>query len=571
MTAELRKDLLGHYSNLYRYFVAGDLDQTLSLSEVRGLWRELLASSPFGKEVGIHVHIPFCRRRCSYCDCSSQVLGTRRRLERHLDLLSSEMEYLRDTFRDTSFTRLYVGGGTPNLLFAPQLRRLASEIQRSFRLRPEAVRCIEFAPGLSDEPRLEAARAGGFDRISFGVQSLDPQVLAAVNRPSMTPRRAQRAVALARAVGFEETNVDLIFGLASEPTRTFRQNLGEVASWEPQTITIQLLASSEVGRAYSSRRQELAVARRFVRFADSLAEGLGELAPGFRLMVRPRTLVLVHRSMVRPVESWLDFYSGQDRLAVSTLGLGRFAQSWMHTAWHVQNMATGEVFDPEARQHPARRYTPALQAALDCAMALMNEGRCDLAGLKRLYGPATEALERELELLSSLGRLEWRRDLVLAKGGRKNPLIPIIERLGSRASIARAGPGVGRDDGRNEGPRPAPVPAEDTPDRPGIEVPFRLGGLHWFLRAERASMSRRYFAVVRGVGIYYGAKGHASEDARRPLAQLMEGVRRRLWGAGCTPETLTSDGRAVGSLLREEIASKGGELEPPPERSGDVI
>lgn len=559
MMVDRTKQLLGHYSSLYSYSEIMGFDRRLSLAQVRRHWRAFLRSSPFGREVGLHVHIPYCRRRCTYCDCSSQPLGSRTRLDAHLERLRAEMRYLRDDFRAVHMRRLYVGGGTPNLLSPAQLQCLAADVDACFRLRPGAVRSIEFAPELTSAMKLEAARAGGFDRISFGVQSLNPRVLAAVQRDRMSATRAERAVRGGHAAGFAEINVDLIFGLAGERTCSFHRGLREVARWGPHTVTVQLLANSELGSAYRSRGHERAVARRFAGYAEQLEARLDVELPGYRLALRPRTLVLVHESLLRPWESWLDFYSGQDRVSVSTLGLGTFAQSRMHTAWHLQNMDHLADFDPEARHYQGRRFTPELEATIDATAALMIEGRCDLAALRHRYGPAVEPLEQVVNRLVARGQLGRSGAFLSAGGGRKNPLLPLLRDL-SQASAAndRDGRGPVTDPRLAIQGRLAEAPEGQAPgQRAALKVNFRAGGSRWFVQVEPATDDRRYYKVVGGVGIFYGSHGPWSDETEHPLGQLMENLARRLAAARYSAGDVTDHAPQVRSLVVTELEARG--------------
>jgi len=538
-------------------------DRRLSLAQVRSHWRAFLRSSPFGGEVGLHVHIPYCRRRCTYCDCSSQPLGSPARLDAHLERLRAEMRYLCDTFGAVHMSRLYIGGGTPNLLSPTQLQRLAADVDACFRLRPGAVRNIEFAPELTNAAKLEAVRAGGFNRLSFGVQSLNTQVLGAVQRDSMSATRAERAVREGHAAGFAEINVDLIFGLAGERTRSFHRGLREVTRWGPHTVTVQLLANSELGTAYRSRAHERAVAHRFVGYAEQLEVRLAAELPGYRLALRPRTLVLVHEGLRRPWESWLDYYSGQDRVTTSTLGLGTFAQSRMHAAWHLQNMDHLSEFDPQARHYQGRRYTSELEATLDAAAALTIGGHFDLAVLRHRYGPAVEPLEHVLIRLEARGQLGRSGDSVSTRGGRKNPLLPLLRDLSQRCGadvsdgrgvitdpkLAIQGRLVEAPDGQKPGPQDA------------LEVSFRVDGSRWFVQVEPATEDRSYYTVVGGVGIFYGAHGPWSDEVEHPLGQLMETLARRLAAARCSTRDVTDRAPQVRSLIETELKARGWRVE----------
>ncbi|MFH2006058.1 MAG: radical SAM protein [bacterium] len=541
----MRSRVLGHFSNAYAYPAALPFDRRASLEQVRRCWEEFLAVSPFGRAVGMHLHIPFCRRRCSYCDCSSELLRDPARLDNHLERLTQELEYLRSTFVGTRLNRLYVGGGTPNLLAPEQLRRLAAEIDARYQFETGAVRSIELAPELCTEAGLEAVREAGFNRLSFGVQTLNERVLRAVNRPSMSQRKAARAVARAASGGFPEINVDLIFGLAGERTASFHRAVRQVGRWSPHTITIQLLANSEIGRGYRSRAHERQVAQRFADYALGLGQRLKRELPAYRCHLRPRTVVLVHRDMPRPWDRWLDFYSGQDRVAVSTVGFGLYAQSKLHGAWHLQNADNQPDFDPSAQRFVTRPYTPELEAAIDAACGLMNEGRFDPQEIARRYGQLPDSLQRRVDELLASGRLRRAGRQVVSGAQRTNPLRPLVTELAAGASQRVE---------ENTGPQTPLRARQNATPRGGLAVTCRAAGGEWVVHVERAEKNRRYYAVVRGLGLYYGAPERWDSEAEAQMSTVMQGLLGRLDAAGVAAADLAHGSERIRSIVLAELA-----------------
>lgn len=540
----MRRRLLGYFPLGTPLPAALPLDSQRSLAEIRQLWTTFLDQSLLARRLGIHVHIPFCRHRCSYCDCSSTTLKGGQDLWTHLEKLDAEMAYLAPAFRSTQFERLYVGGGTPNLLRPVQLRQLAESVNTRYALAAGAVRCIEFSPELSTPAKFAAAGEGGFNRVSFGVQSLNRRVLRAVNRPSMTAKKAQRAVALAQAHGFADVNVDLIFGLAGERTDSFLGTVLQVGAWTPHTITIQLLARNELSAPYRSPAHERAVARRFISFAEQLAQRAEADLPGYQLHCRPRTVVLVHESLERPYDQWPDFYAGLDRILCSTLGLGRFAHSKMHGAWHLQNVDQEPDFGPDAHRYVARRYSPELEAVIDAACALMQDGRFAPTEIARRYGSVPPALQARTAELVARGRLHKEGGWRVMRGLRTNPLQPLVSALAEAASDAR------------EQPQSAEVEVEE-PSGPGVTVEFVSQGEALYIRLEPASSERRYYTVVGDVGVFYSSPGPLEADTEAALDGLMQAVRRRLMAAGVSAGDLPRHGHRLVELVRRELARAG--------------
>ncbi len=114
---------------------------------------------------------------------------------------------------------------------------------------------MEFAQELTRRNRLEAARDAGINRISLGVQTMNREVLVRVGRPQGGPEVSRRAYEMVREVGFDEVNVDLIFGLEDETRESFWAGLDEVLRWGPETITVQLVHDCVTTRVFRSEEQ----------------------------------------------------------------------------------------------------------------------------------------------------------------------------------------------------------------------------------------------------------------------------------------------------------------------------
>lgn len=156
------------------------------------------------QEVGIYLHIPFCTRKCPYCDFYS-VAGDGAVMDAYTDALCAEMDAAPAAIADS----LYLGGGTPILLGANRLIRLLQKAQQEFCLTGEIT--LEANPNVSDFDTLLALRQAGFNRVSFGMQSANEQELAVLGRQH-TPEQVCRAVLAASRAGFEDISVDLMIG-----------------------------------------------------------------------------------------------------------------------------------------------------------------------------------------------------------------------------------------------------------------------------------------------------------------------------------------------------------------------
>ena len=153
---------------------------------------------------GIYIHVPFCVRKCSYCDFYSLTTSSRATGE-FLDLLVKEMDLFRERFPEdaaAAVDTVYFGGGTPTVIPPGELCRLIAAIGKRFPVMPGAEITIEANPGTVRENGLRTLRAGGFNRLSVGVQSFSPNTLLTLGRIHDAEDNL-RTYRDARAAGFD--------------------------------------------------------------------------------------------------------------------------------------------------------------------------------------------------------------------------------------------------------------------------------------------------------------------------------------------------------------------------------
>jgi len=167
-----------------------------------------------GKEpLGLYLHVPFCRDRCTYC---SFVTTRDESLKAAvLDRLTRQIRDWGEALGRPALDTLYLGGGTPSLLTAPELAELTGAVRQAFDLTPLAEATLEANPGTLDLAWLETARNLGWDRISFGVQTLDDTLLARLGRIH-DGAAALEALAWARRAGFSRMSADLMVGIPGQ-------------------------------------------------------------------------------------------------------------------------------------------------------------------------------------------------------------------------------------------------------------------------------------------------------------------------------------------------------------------
>lgn len=211
----------------------------------------------------LYLHVPFCVRRCSYCDFAVQAVR-RAPVAAWLDAIETELERLRATEAWAWPLRLrtiYVGGGTPSLLGRGALAELRRRLEHFAQWDDATVEwTAEANPESLDEALARDWRAAGVNRISLGAQTFDGPALAWMGRLHGTDGPA-RAVAAARAAGFENVSVDLIFGLPERLRRDWRRDLECALMLAPEHVSLYGLTAepgAPLGRWVQEGREQLA-------------------------------------------------------------------------------------------------------------------------------------------------------------------------------------------------------------------------------------------------------------------------------------------------------------------------
>lgn len=243
-----------------------------------------------GGPFGIYVHVPFCATRCGYCDFNTYTageLGTSASTQSWAEALRGELaaaarEFAALPTATPPVATVFVGGGTPSLLGGDGLAGVLDAIRAEFDLAPDAEVTTESNPESTSPRFFERIRAAGFTRISLGMQSAAPHVLAVLDR-THTPGRAVAAAREARAAGFDHVNLDLIYGTPGERDSDLDASLDAVLDAGVDHVSAySLIVEDGTALARRVRRGELpapdddVLAARYERIDSRLeAAGLG--------------------------------------------------------------------------------------------------------------------------------------------------------------------------------------------------------------------------------------------------------------------------------------------------------
>jgi oxygen-independent coproporphyrinogen-3 oxidase len=195
------------------------------------------------QSLGLYIHIPFCAAKCVYCDFNSYA-GREHLIPAYVGALLQEVRLWSDVAGRRSVQTLYFGGGTPSLVPLEKLDAVMRALHDAFAVQDDAEVSLEANPGTVDERYLRGLRGLRFDRLSLGIQSFDDRELQALGRIHSADD-AREACRAARAAGFDNVNLDLIFGLPGQRLADWRPSLEEALRLRPEHLSLYTLTVAE--------------------------------------------------------------------------------------------------------------------------------------------------------------------------------------------------------------------------------------------------------------------------------------------------------------------------------------
>ena len=195
------------------------------------------------KPISIYIHIPFCVKKCAYCDFASYA-GRMDCMERYVSAVCREIRAQAAFFGKRRVKTVFFGGGTPTLLTGAQAGRIMQALGACFYIEETAEITMEGNPGTLTGESLAAYRAAGVNRLSIGVQSMDDALLCAIGRIH-TAAQATEAVRLARAAGFDNVSLDLMLGLPGQTAEQWEATLRAAIALEPEHLSCYSLILEE--------------------------------------------------------------------------------------------------------------------------------------------------------------------------------------------------------------------------------------------------------------------------------------------------------------------------------------
>ncbi len=187
------------------------------------------------ESIGLYLHIPYCLHKCGYCDFNSHNINEAE-MESYVQALLLEMEHAAKGAKDRRVTTIFFGGGTPTTLPFADLARILAACYQHFQVDPEAEVTCEANPATIPQTDLKQLREAGFNRLSIGVQSFDPDELKRLERVHSVDE-VVLTVKRARQAGFDNLSLDLMFGLPGQSIERWRDNLNQALGLNPEHLS----------------------------------------------------------------------------------------------------------------------------------------------------------------------------------------------------------------------------------------------------------------------------------------------------------------------------------------------
>ena len=233
---------------MQRTYLTGDKKTALAIDIARRE-KEILKDIDYENGYSIYIGIPFCPTTCLYCSFTSYPIGKwAGRMEEYLEALFKEIDYTAEAFAGKKLNTVYIGGGTPTTLTADQMDRLLTKVEESF----DFTYVLEFTveagrPDSITREKLEAIRRHKVTRISINPQTMKQETLRLIGRQHTT-EQIREVYHLAREIGFDNINMDLILGLPEETKEDVQHTMEEMLALRPDNLTVHSLAIKRASR-----------------------------------------------------------------------------------------------------------------------------------------------------------------------------------------------------------------------------------------------------------------------------------------------------------------------------------
>jgi oxygen-independent coproporphyrinogen-3 oxidase len=289
----------------------------------------------------LYAHIPFCETRCSYCEYTVVGRSEISQSAIYMHALARELRLYRELLGERTLHGFDIGGGTPSMVDADAIDRLIEDVRRSFRFASGSSLSIETTPKIAaKEPeKLHRYKQAGIARISMGIQVIQPDLLKILNRCENGVEHHFRAVAHIREAGFDDFNIDLMYGFADQSLASWRATVEHAIALAPEAITLYRMRYKLTRISDQAARVTLDHVREQAALAKKMMADAGYIAnPGKNTFSRIAGSTGTSAYLTRRVIDGMPY-----------LGIGLGAQTMTHTSIAYNDGAAGKNLLPYLR------------------------------------------------------------------------------------------------------------------------------------------------------------------------------------------------------------------------------
>ncbi|HIP43512.1 MAG TPA: oxygen-independent coproporphyrinogen III oxidase [Aquifex aeolicus] len=303
--------------------------------------KKLIESNQRKTPLSLYFHIPFCEQRCLYCGCNV-IISHRKGIEvPYLERVYREVQLVSQYLdKDRKVIQLHWGGGTPNYLEPEQIKAFFEEIVKRFPIDENAEISIELDPRYLTDEQIKTIKEVGFNRVSLGIQDLNPKVQCVVNRIQPYELIKEKIEKL-REAGFESINVDLIYGLPYQTKESFEETVDKVIELNPDRIATYSFAYIPDIKPHQQLlpKESLPSAEEKLRILEMIIDkfqSAGYIYIGMDHFAKPHDELAVAQ---RKRELWRNFQGYTTKKGVELLGFGATSIGMLYDSYF-QNFKT---------------------------------------------------------------------------------------------------------------------------------------------------------------------------------------------------------------------------------------
>jgi len=359
---------------------------------------EWIEAIPAGSAISLYMHVPFCRRLCWFCACRTQGTQSDEPVRAYADVLLSELKMLKERLAPgVNLSRLHWGGGTPTLMPADMMRRVADAVFEAVPMGEGAEFSVEIDPNEIDDLRMDALVQSGLNRASIGVQDFDPEIQKVIGRDQSYEVTAQ-AVEMIRSRGVRSLNADILYGLPHQTNARITESVEKLLSLAPDRVALygyahvpwmakrQVMIPSEHLPTPQERLRLYETARDLFIAAGYVEIGIDHFALPSDGLARALSAGLLRRNFQGYTDDLAPVLVGMGASSISRFPQG-FAQNASSTSAYTRAIRAGEF--STARGHVLSDEDNLRSRMIE---ALMCDFRINTAEMIREHGVEAERL-----------------------------------------------------------------------------------------------------------------------------------------------------------------------------------